>query len=360
LPDQPPAAIFHQEANGNWQQAGGTEDPRLARLPIKLERRESVDQPPRVVAEDRAGRTSQVVWDPNPQLKDIELGPAEVIRWKDLTCYEWEAGLVKPPNYVPGKHYPLVIQTHGFSKGQFLSSGSFTTAFAAQALAAQGIVVVQMGWNASNFDTSKEVPDQIAGFESLVKKLGQEGLIDPSRVGAIGFSRTFYHTLGTITTDNHLFAAASVTDGVNFGYFEYLSWVDSGRDWEADPINGGKPFGAEGLRNWLERSPEFNMHKVRTPLLLLQPGRRVVSLGWEPYAALRYLKKPVDLIMLQAGTHVMTNPTQRLTAETTNVDWFRFWLKGEEDSDPAKAERYARWRELRKLQEENDAKSTKH
>jgi hypothetical protein len=59
--------------------------------------------------------------------------------------------------------------------------------------------------------------------------------------------------------------------------------------------------------------------------------------------------------MLQAGTHVMTNPTQRLTSETINVDWFRFWLKGEEDSDPAKAEQYARWRELRKLQEATEA-----
>ena len=35
------------------------------------------------------------------------------------------------------------------------------------------------------------------------------------------------------------------------------------------------------------------------------------------------------------------------------VDWFRFWLKGEEDLDPAKAEQYTRWRELRKLQEQN-------
>jgi hypothetical protein len=39
------------------------------------------------------------------------------------------------------------------------------------------------------------------------------------------------------------------------------------------------------------------------------------------------------------------------------VDWFCFWLKGEEDSGPAKAEQYARWRELRKMREENDAKA---
>jgi len=32
---------------------------------------------------------------------------------------------------------------------------------------------------------------------------------------------------------------------------------------------------------------------------------------------------------------------------------FRFWLQDYEDPDPAKAEENARWRELRKLQEEN-------
>jgi hypothetical protein len=37
------------------------------------------------------------------------------------------------------------------------------------------------------------------------------------------------------------------------------------------------------------------------------------------------------------------------------VDWFCFWLKGEEDPGPAKAEQYARWRELRKLQLASEA-----
>jgi dipeptidyl aminopeptidase/acylaminoacyl peptidase len=354
LPDQPPSAIFHQKADGSWQQSTDTEDPQLANLPIKVEERESINQPPQLVAENKIGRVREVIWDPNPQLKDIELGPAEVIHWKDDTGYEWEAGLVKPPGYAPGKRYPLVIQTHGFSKDQFLSSGIYTTAFAARALAAQGIAVLQMKWNPSNFDTPKEGPDQIVGFESVVKKLTDEGIIDPTRVGVIGFSRSVYHVLVAITTAEHLFAAASVTDGVTFGYFEYLFAVDSGLDREADAINGSKPLGADGLKNWLVHSPEFNMGKVQTPLLLLQPGTPAVLAGWGPYAALRYLKKPVDLIMVQAGAHVMTNPTQRLASQTTNVDWFRFWLQGEEDPDPTKKEQYTRWRELRKLEVANE------
>ena len=352
LPDQPPSAIFHQNDDGHWRQGPETGDPELAELPIKIEKRESVNQPPQLFAIDKAAGAAHLIWDPNPQLKDIKLGSAEVIRWKDEAGFEYEGGLVKPPDYTPGKRYPLVIQTHGFSEKQFLSGGIFTTAFAARAMAAQGIVVLQMGWNPKNFSTAKEGPDQIASFESAVKKLTEEGIIDSSRVGVIGFSRTVYHVLEAITTNKELFAAASVTEGTTSGYFEYLSSVDPG-DREDDAIYGGKPFGEEGLKNWLARSPTFNMDKVQTPLLLLQPGVPAVFGGWEPYAALRYLQKPVDLIMLQPGSHVMTNPTQRLAAETINVDWFRFWLQGYEDPDPAKVEQYKRWRELRKLQDTN-------
>jgi len=95
------------------------------------------------------------------------------------------------------------------------------------------------------------------------------------------------------------------------------------------------------------------MEKVKTPLLLLPPRKEAVFWDWEPYAALRSLKKPVDLIMLPSGKHIMTNPKQRLYSETIKFDWFPFWLKDEEDPDPSKADQQARWRELRKLQEEN-------
>jgi hypothetical protein len=44
-----------------------------------------------------------------------------------------------------------------------------------------------------------------------------------------------------------------------------------------------------------------------------------------------------------------------MTSQQGNVDWMVFWLKGEEDSDPAKADQYARWRELRKLRDDENA-----
>jgi len=77
---------------------------------------------------------------------------------------------------------------------------------------------------------------------------------------------------------------------------------------------------------------------------------------WEPYAGLRYLQKPVDLLMLNTDEHLLTNPAIRMASQGGAVDWFRFWLQDYEDTDPVKVEQYKRWRELRKMQAENDAK----
>lgn len=74
-----------------------------------------------------------------------------------------------------------------------------------------------------------------------------------------------------------------------------------------------------------------------------------------PYAQLQYLHKAVDFIVLNFDEHVLTNPATRRASQGGNLDWFRFCLQDYEDPDPAKAEQYARWRELRKLQIAQDA-----
>jgi hypothetical protein len=42
-----------------------------------------------------------------------------------------------------------------------------------------------------------------------------------------------------------------------------------------------------------------------------------------------------------------------MTSQHSNVDWFCYWLNGEEDPDTAKPSNTPRWRELRKQQEES-------
>ncbi len=57
------------------------------------------------------------------------------------------------------------------------------------------------------------------------------------------------------------------------------------------------------------------------------------------------------MLYLPDGAHILVKPWEQMTSEQASVDWFCFWLKGEEDPDPAKADQYTRWRELRKLYE---------
>ena len=62
------------------------------------------------------------------------------------------------------------------------------------------------------------------------------------------------------------------------------------------------------------------------------------------------------MIYFPNGVHELVKPWERLASQQGTVDWFCFWLKNEEDPIPAKAEQYARWRALRELQQENEAK----
>ncbi len=71
---------------------------------------------------------------------------------------------------------------------------------------------------------------------------------------------------------------------------------------------------------------------------------------WEMHSILRMLGRPAEFLFFEDGAHELVKPRHRYVSLQGNVDWFSFWLQGYEDPDPAKAEQYARWRELRKLE----------
>src|SRR5260370_39726811 len=118
-------------------------------------------------------------------------------------------------------------------------------------------------------------------------------------------------------------------------------------------ITGQRPFG-EGLSSWLKISPGFALDRVKEPLLIeAVEGPPTVLTEWEWFSGLSRLGKPVDMLYLPEGAHSLVRPWEQMASQQATVDWFRFWLKGEEDADPTKADQYARWHELRKLHEED-------
>jgi dipeptidyl aminopeptidase/acylaminoacyl peptidase len=297
-----------------------------------------------------SGRTVTVL-DPNPMVREINLGEASEYRWNDDSGRNFVGALVLPPDYMTGRRYPLVIQTHGFFKNQFISNGGLTSAFAARPLAGVGIVVLQVDDQACTVNygsTPAEPACAISAYESAVKKLIADGLVDENKIGIIGFSQTCIYVLGALTTPSLQFAAATISDGDTDGYLGFLTTIghpfgDRVLNQELGRI-GAAPVG-DGLKKWITESPVFNMDKVSTPLRIEAVGSIGIKVEWEPYAILRYMQKPVDLILIDYGTHPLSNPAERLASQGGNVDWFRFWLEGEEDSDLSKADQYTRWRE---------------
>jgi dipeptidyl aminopeptidase/acylaminoacyl peptidase len=320
------------------------------------------------VVDHRTGRT-RIFTDFNPQFRQLRFAPVTLITWTASDGTQWSGDLYLPPEHKPNSRYPLVIQTHGCTTNKFDITGfgpGGATGYAAQALANKGIVVLQEG-RCANLDenmpahgsyySALSAEHEVLGYDSAVDLLDREGIIDKDHVALQGHSATAWTAIYAVAhpKPGHHYAAALSTARGDLGYLGYLATA-YGRFWSVEG-NGGPPLG-ENFETFRRNALPFNLELVATPIMSQEPdGLRYVPLMWEIHEILRMLGKPEEFIIFPDGTHNLVKPWERLASQQAAVDWFCFWLKGEEDPDPAKREQYARWRELRKLQEQNDKKS---
>lgn len=349
------ATETYRKRDGVWERVSKTSvKPHPTNPRVTYE--QDMNTPPKLWITDPASGEKKLLLDLNPQFKHLCFGMERAITWKTTDGHQVRGGLYLPPDYVPGHRYPLVIQTHGFDPSRFWIDGPWASAFAAQPLAANDMVVLQMGESdkdAAYRSTPKEAPQQMAAFEGAIDDLDHEGIIDRQRVGVIGFSRTVYHVAYTLTHSNYSFRAATLADGFNGGYFERIAYPNQAA--EPDVVNGGPPYGVS-LPQWMERSPAFNIARVNTPVRLEGYGVAAAIEEWEWFSLLSSMKKPVDFVLLPRAPHLLVKPWERMVSEQGNVDWFKFWLKGEEDPSPTKRALYARWRRLRELEAKDRGK----
>ena len=342
-----PKTVFYRQTRGQWKQIGAATEKGFPEVPaVFLD--QDLNRPPSVVAVDpRTGRQVELL-NLNPRLSRFALGKVETVTWKDGIGRPVTGALYLPVDYIPGKRYPLVIQTHGFDPHAFWLDGPYTSGFAAQVLAGRGIAVLQFNdIFPDSLVTRREGRRVMRTYENAVTYLDHKGIADPRRVGLLGFSRSCYYAEYTLT-HSKLIAAAVVIDGIDAGYLQYLvasvSRPDTASEFET--MNGAAPFGA-GLKAWFRSSPGFRLERVHAPLLIeaFEPASLLDE--WQPFAVLKRLRKPVDLLYLPEAQHVLVRPWNRLAAQSAAADWFYFWLERQQDPDPAKAEQYRRWKRFR-------------
>ncbi|MEO8735828.1 MAG: hypothetical protein ABI380_04745 [Edaphobacter sp.] len=317
------------------------------RTHVRVFIKQSLNDPPTLWASNPDTGATHRLWDPNPQLQRISFGQASVYQWKDRAGREWTSGLIMPVGYQPGKRYPLVIQMYQFRDQEFMTDGTDPSAFAARELASVGFVVLQIR---KKPDVLSEADPQthLEAYRSAIESLSDAGMIDPKRVGVAGFSWTCWYVINAIVKAPKLFAAATVADGLDNSYMEYLLFGPGPPSIhkQIDQIRGGSPFGP-GLKRWVEQAPGFHLDQVQTPLRIESMKPESVLQEWEIYSSLYMQDKPVDFIYFPEGTHVHQRPLERLESQQGDVDWFRFWLQGYEDPDTTKRSQYERWHKMR-------------
>jgi dipeptidyl aminopeptidase/acylaminoacyl peptidase len=333
-------------SNGDAVQQTAQQSARYA-PDLRLYMRQSLNDAPALWAFDPRTKEDHLLWNANPQLERLAFGEASIYRWKDPTGREWMAGLVKPVGYVPGHRYPLVIQMYMFREHQFLTDGTDPSAFAARHLASAGFVVLQIQ-KQPNVLSDEDAQTSLAGYRSAIQRLSEDGLIDPNRVGVVGFSWTCWYAVNAIVKAPQLFAAATIADGLDNSYMQYMLFApdDPNLQDQMKRIRGGRPIGA-GLDRWIKEAPGFHLDQARTPVRIETINPASILQEWELYASLRMQHTPVDMTYIPNGTHIHRRPLERFESQQGNVDWMRFWLQGYEDPDPAKRPQYQRWRKLR-------------
>lgn len=365
--------VFLRQADGRWHEQGRTEAAGPAgRDRWTLTVAQGLNQPPDVVATDDSGRERRLTR-LNPQYDAGRWGTMQPYAWRDAAGRRWEGGLMAGSDLDRRSgRLPLVIQTYGFSPDRFYLDGpnvfdGFASAFAGRAFLREGLLVLAMPWRPAGERPRGEreaVQAFMDGVRGAVEALAGEGVIDPARVGIIGWSATGERVLNQVTFSALPLRAATLADGDANTLFSVAVTYGAGDNMWArkERINDGLPFGPT-LDRWIRSDPSLHTDCVRTALRIETYGPTVLN-NWDLYALLRRQYKPVEMVVIPGGAHALARPGERMLSLQGNVDWYRFWLKGEEREEPLLAgetrdslqKRYADWRQMREMKQVDDAR----
>jgi dipeptidyl aminopeptidase/acylaminoacyl peptidase len=291
--------------------------------------------PPRLVRIDADGRKATI--DSPNSYPDRDGLLAETIVWQ-ASGSRASGVLIRPK--IPGR-LPLFITY--YTCAGFLRGG-VGDEWPLRALAAKGIAALCINSVPGDYAKNARYAKSLDAIESVTKLLADHGLIDPDRVGMGGLSFGSEVTMWAATHSDLLKAISIASVQMEPAYY----WFNArpGRETFADNLM--KTWGAgspdETPEAWKQLSPALNSERIRAPMLMQFPEQEA-RLSIELLSRLATARRGETHIFPYAP-HIKVEPRQKLAAYERNLDWFRFWLKGEIDSDPAKADQYRRWSQL--------------
>lgn len=269
------------------------------------------------------------------QLGNFTLGHAEVIQWRSQDGATIEGILHKPADFVAGKKYPLLVVIHGGPTG--VSNAALSAAdsyYPIQRWLARGALVLEPNYrgsagygaafrklNVRNLGVG-DMWDVMSGVHALIA----QGLVDPSRMGAMGWSEGGYIS-AFLTTNTAEFKAISVGAGISDWMTYYVST-------DITPFTRqyllATPWSDPAI--YAKTSPITTILQARTPTLIQQGSldqRVPVPDSFELYRGLQDMHVPSRLILYTGYGHPITKPKSNLAVLQSNWDWFGHYLWGD-------------------------------
>ena len=272
----------------------------------------------------------------NSELFDqLNLTPPETIWYQSFDGRRIQAWVQRPPDFTPGKKYPLILDIHGGPHSAY----GFTFDHEFQWMAAKGYLVLypnprgstsygqEFGNIIQYHYPGDDFKDLMAGVDELIAR----GWVDPDRLGVTGGSGGGVLTNWTIGHTTRFKAAVSqrsIADWRDFWYTAdftlFTPFWFRGAPWEQEA-------------DFKERSPITYVDKITTPLMLIEgesdfrtpPGAG----GEQMFRALKYLHKTAVMVRFPGETHELSRsgkPLHRIERLQHIVAWFDKYLDGKE------------------------------
>lgn len=285
-----------------------------------------------VVFDPRRGEPRRLTHVNEDVLGAIGLGAVEEIRYQSAPGVEIQGWVVKPPDFEPGRRYPLILSIHGGPHSMY--SVGFNASF--QHWAANGYLVLytnprgSTGYGAAFGNAiDKNYPgpdfdDLMAGVDHVI----EAGWADPDNLFVQGCSGGGILTAWVIGHTDRFAAAAvrcPITNWISFvgtvdgpywyNWFEDYPWVDA----------------SEHLR----RSPLMYVDDITTPTLLMtgvNDLRTPIPQTEEFYQALKMERVPTVMIRMNGEWHgTSSRPSNWMRTQLYLMEWFEKW--GTEDAE---------------------------
>ena len=326
---------------------------------------ESWSTPRKIISIDTKSGRVATVFDPNPNFKNLDLTRVEELHWKEASGADAAGHLVYPVGYIEGKRYPLIVvqyRSSGFLRG------GVGDEYPIHPLAAQGFFVLSFerpekahvyerigdAWEFEREYWGPEIWERqsaLSALEIVIEALDDRSLIDVSKVGITGLSdgaETVWYAM--IHSDK--FTAAAASSGGWSPTWYYLSTPDIRKNYYRYAADLSAP-GMGSDDRWRQISPEFHAEEIDIPILVQVSDHELV--GSAPsIAALEDAGQPIEAHVFPTEYHIKWQPKHKLMVYNRAIDWFNFWLRDVEDSDPEKTAQYERWRKMR------DSKKRRH